>query len=147
MKSYFVCCLLCFLCVSNVIAGTADSDYLDPLRNPQSWQLGPNLPEGWRELHRLQTTVGKARIPSVFVLATDGKNDQIVWFEKIGKNWKMSVIENIPSQKNEDYGFKIDKAKLSIVGRNRILLGVDGSEALTFYEWVESEHLFWRFVP
>ncbi len=77
---------------------------------------------------------------------TDGKNDQIVWFEKMGRYWKMSIIESVPSEDHIKYGVNIKELKLYIRG-SRILYGPEGSEAISYYDWDAKEKIFVQFVP
>ncbi len=92
--------LICGFVLNGVVIAKKleqESDFQPSKRVIQAWQLGPTIPAGWQEIDKKQAKISNKNNFDVFVLMTDGKNDQIVWFEKIGRYWKMSVIESVPS--------------------------------------------------
>ncbi len=120
-------------------------DSPEPKQVMQSWQIEPKIPDGWDEIDRKQAKISNKKNFDVFVLMTDGKNDQIVWFEKIGRHWKMSVIESVPSERHVEYGVNIKEAGLEVKG-NEIYFGIDGTEAISSYKWDTNIRLFIRVV-
>jgi hypothetical protein len=122
-------------------------DWPGPVAKIQVWQARPVLPEGWQEIDRKKAPISNKSRPDIFVLITDGKNDQIVWFESVGRYWKMSVIESWPSDKHKTYyGVPITKVRLFIDGK-RLLYGLPESDAFSYYDWEPKERLFIRHLP
>lgn len=111
----------------------------------QDWLIEPKIPEGWEEIDRKQAKISSKGNYDVFVLMTDGVNDQIVWFEKMGKYWKMSVVESLPTKSHLDYGVDIRKARLIIKGK-RIYYGLDATEPISIFDWDVKEKIFIRYV-
>lgn len=117
-----------------------------PIKAVQEWQREPKVPQGWLEVDRKKAKITNQENYDFFVLMTDGKNDLIVWFEKARNYWKMSVIESVSSEKHIEYGLDIKKAILTVEG-NSILYGLEGTQAVSYFEWNQKEKLFIRFVP
>lgn len=110
----------------------------------QDWQLGPKLPEGWVEIDRKTAKITSKKHDDVFVLMTDGKSDLIIWYEKVGQYWKMSVIESVPSENHIRYGVDVKYMVLRIDG-DRILYGE--TEAISYFKWDAKAKLFIRYIP
>lgn len=122
--------------------------YAKPRRVLQAWQQDPVVPDGWDEIDRKQAKITNPKHDDIFVLMTDGENDQIVWFEKTARYWKMSVIENMPTKDHKKY-FNVDVKAGSIgifIRGARILFGLEGSEAFYYFEWDPKEKIFVRYV-
>ncbi len=137
-----------FILYNTCIAGEKQQrpEVPEPKKVMQEWQVGPKIPLGWEEIDRNQEKITSLSNYDVFVLMADGKNDQIVWFEKINHYWRMTVIENVPSKNHVEYGLDIKKAKLYIQEKT-ILYGKVGTEAISFFEWDPQERVFIEYIP
>lgn len=146
-KAFLIIWALGYVAVNQVAAKDSDDqERLEPKAVIQGWQLKPEIPKGWEEIDRKVAKISGSE-NDVFVLMTDGKNDQIVWFQKAGKYWKMSVIESIPSEVHREYE-RIDIKQAGLEIRNStIFYGKEGTEAIAFFEWRPKEKIFIRYVP
>lgn len=112
----------------------------------QDWSLKPSVPTGWVKVEEQEAYVTSTKNPDVFILMKDQVNLMLVWFKREGGYWNMIVMDSMPIKNILDYGVNIEYVGLYIDGK-KIFLGVDGSEAITIYEWDPKRRLFVGKIP
>lgn len=141
LKYFFVAFIVCIY-TTVAVAEEKNMDGLPaPVRFVAQWLLNPTVPTGFEEIHRIEAKITDRKTSDIFILMTDSRTDQIVWFKKRGKYWNMTVIESIPTKRHTEYGVDIRQAKLFVNGK-RLLYGLEGTAAISYYEWDSKKQIF-----
>jgi hypothetical protein len=130
------CCSLFLPCVH-----AAEAEMPEPQKFTQEWNLKPSIPAGWTEIDQKSAAITSSRKPDVFVLMKDQSNVVLVWFKPEGSYWNMVVIESMTVTSLSDYGVKVEHLGLFIQDK-KIFLGVEGSEAVSIFEWDSRKGIF-----
>ena len=118
-----------------------EAEMPEPQKFTQEWSLKPSVPAGWTKIDQKSAAITSNRNPDVFVLMKDQTNVVLVWFKREGAYWNMIVIESMTAKSLLDYGVKVEHLGL-VIQDKKIFLGVEGSEAVSIFEWDSKKGIF-----
>jgi len=107
------------------------------------WQIDPDLPDGWELLDRKTASIAGSEYDD-FLLMTNGNSILVVWYQKEGKFWKMSLIATVTVEAMEDYCAELKYLYIDsdIKKNDELIWGVEGTEPIAYYKWIPEEDIF-----
>lgn len=130
-----------FICTAFAEKQSVNKDGYKMERHLQPWRESPKVPNGWKLIDKKVGKITEYKSNDIFMLVTDGSNELLLWFYRKNHIWEMSVIDSIATKNHKEYGVNPLKLKIYIEG-NAVLYGIEGSEAITRYEWNSKESVF-----